>query len=231
LALEAFLERAAATVGDACDLEALVALAQPVLLAEAREIVAPLPPLGQRIAVARDVAFGFAYEAVFEGWREAGAELAFFSPLADEGPSHHMDAVYLPGGYPELYAGRLAANQRFLQGLRASAARGAAIYGECGGFMVLGQGLIDADGKPHAMAGLLPVTTSFAKPALHLGYREMRLASAMPLGPSGTTFRGHEFHYGRRHQGIRHGLVYALDRPSRIDGKERIASHGASAYL
>jgi len=193
--LDGFLERAARIVGGACDLDALVALARPARRAETNETVAPLPPLGQRVAVARDVAFGFAYRSVLEGWRDAGAELLFFSPLADEPPGDDADAVYLPGGYPELHAGRLAANLRFLDGLRASAARGAAIYGECGGFMVLGQGLIDAGGERHRMAGLLPVATSFAKPALHLGYREARLACATPLGPADAGFRGHEFHY------------------------------------
>jgi cobyrinic acid a,c-diamide synthase len=195
--LEAFLERAGSAVGNACDLVALAALARPARLAAASETVAPLPPLGQRIAVAHDVAFGFAYASVLEGWRTAGAELAFFSPLANETPDDAADAVYLPGGYPELHAGRLAASQRFLEGLRASAGRGATVYGECGGFMVLGQGLIDARGERHRMAGLLPVATSFAKPALHLGYREMRLAAATPLGQEGARFRGHEFHYAR----------------------------------
>lgn len=193
--LERFLDHAARAVRDACDVAALVALARPARLGPTNERVVPLPPLGQRIAVARDVAFGFAYPSVLEGWRAAGADLTFFSPLADETPADDADAVYLPGGYPELYAGRLAASQRFPEGLRTSAARGAAIYGECGGFMVLGQGLIDADGKRHRMAGLLPVATSFAKPALHLGYREMRLAAATPLGPAGVSYRGHEFHY------------------------------------
>jgi len=193
--LEAFLERAARVVGEACDLPTLVGLARPAQLAESRAKVAPLPPLGQRIAVARDVAFGFAYRSVLEGWHEAGAELVFFSPLADETPGDDADAVYLPGGYPELHARRLAANRQFLGGLRAAAARGAAIYGECGGFMVLGQGLIDAQGERRPMAALLPVTTSFAKPSLHLGYREARLACATPLGPVGAVFRGHEFHY------------------------------------
>jgi cobyrinic acid a,c-diamide synthase len=193
--LEGFLERAAGVVGDACDLDALVALARPARLAEPSAEVAPLPPLGQRIAVARDVAFGFAYRSVLEGWREAGAEFLPFSPLADETPGSNADAVYLPGGYPELHAGQLAANRRFLGGMRAAAARGAAVYGECGGFMVLGQGLIDARGQRHPMAGLLPVTTSFAKPSLHLGYREARLACATPLGSAGAGFRGHEFHY------------------------------------
>jgi cobyrinic acid a,c-diamide synthase len=193
--LEGFLERAARVVGTACDLEALVALARPARLAEPSAKVAPLPPLGQRIAVARDVAFGFAYRAVLEGWREAGAELAVFSPLADETPGDDADAIYLPGGYPELHAGQLAANRRFLEGLRAAAARGATVYGECGGFMVLGQGLVDAQGERHPMAGLLPVTTSFAAPSLHLGYRAARLACATPLGRAGAGFRGHEFHY------------------------------------
>ena len=91
------------------------------------------PPLGQRIAVARDIAFAFVYPALLDGWRKAGAELSFFSPLADEGPSSAADAVYLPGGYPELHAGRLAANAVFLNGLRAAAERGATVFGECGG--------------------------------------------------------------------------------------------------
>jgi len=193
--LEGFLERAARIIGGACDLDAIVALAQPARLGDARAKVAPLPPLGQRTAVARDVAFGFAYRSVLEGWREAGAEFLPFSPLADEMPGSNADAVYLPGGYPELHAGQLAANRRFLAGLRAAAARGATVYGECGGFMVLGQALVDAQGERHPMAGLLPVTTSFAKPSLHLGYREARLACATPLGPAGTGYRGHEFHY------------------------------------
>ena len=193
--LERFLDHAASAVRDACDLAALVALARPARLGPTNGRVVPLPPLGQRIAIAHDVAFGFAYASVLEGWRAAGAQLTFFSPLADEAPADDADAVYLPGGYPELCAGRLAASQRFLEGLRTSAARGAAIYGECGGFMVLGQGLIDADDRRHRMACLLPVVTSFAKPALHLGYREMRLAATTPLGPAGAAFRGHEFHY------------------------------------
>src|SRR5262249_21961451 len=105
--LEGFLERTARAVGETCDLDALVALARPTRVAKASAAVAPLPPLGQRIAVARDVAFGFAYRSVLDGWRQAGAELSFFSPLADEAPGHDADAVYLPGGYPEVHAGQL----------------------------------------------------------------------------------------------------------------------------
>jgi cobyrinic acid a,c-diamide synthase len=195
--LDAFLDRAAAIVGAAVDLERLAALARPARLAPpaAAESVVPIPPLGQRIAIARDSAFLFTYSGVLEGWRAAGAELTFFSPLADEAPARETDSVYLPGGYPELHAARLAANGIFLGGLRAAAARGATIFGECGGFMALGRALIDGEGRAHEMAGLLPVTTSFATRRLHLGYREMALAFATPLGPRGARFRGHEFHY------------------------------------
>src|SRR5260370_13498892 len=118
--LEGFLERAARVVGTACDLEALVALARPARLAEPSAKVAPLPPLGQRIAVARDVASGFAYRAVLEGLREAGAPLAGLSPPPDDTPGEDADAVYLPGGHPELHAGQLAANRRVLEGRSAA---------------------------------------------------------------------------------------------------------------
>ena len=197
-ALEAFLEAAAALVARHIDGEALRKLARPARsIAEPSPAEAPLPPLGQRIAVAADEAFAFAYPAVLEGWRRAGAELLPFSPLSDQAPAAACDAVYLPGGYPELQAGRLAGNGAFLEGLRQAAGRGAAVYGECGGFMALGAGLVDATGERHAMAGLLPLETSFAAPRLTLGYRSARLLADGPLGRRGAGFRGHEFHYAR----------------------------------
>ena len=193
-ALEAFLTRAGEIIGAHVDLEALSALARPC--ARAAEAPAPpVPPLGQSIAVARDLAFAFAYPHVLEAWRTAGAELRFFSPLADDAPPPEADAVFLPGGYPELHAGRLADNAGFLDGLRGAAARGAVVYGECGGYMVLGQSLTDAQGARHAMAGLLPLETSFARPRRHLGYREAVLLDAGPLGETGARYRGHEFHF------------------------------------
>jgi cobyrinic acid a,c-diamide synthase len=119
-----------------------------------------------------------------------------FSPLADEPPPEHCDVCWLSGGYPELHAGRLAAAQRFRQRLARFAAT-RPVHGECGGYMVLGQGLEDATGVRHAMTGLLGHATSFAKRALHLGYREARLLTDAPLGKTGTLVRGHEFHYAR----------------------------------
>jgi cobyrinic acid a,c-diamide synthase len=196
--LPTFLE-AAADIADRClDLQQLRSLARAVRApgpAAANGNAAGVPPLGQRIAVARDVAFAFAYPALLEQWREAGAELSFFSPLADEAPEAGVDAIYLPGGYPELHAGRLAANARFMSGLRAAAGRGATVFGECGGYIVLGVGLVDPNGQSHAMTALLPLQTSFAERRLHLGYRRARLAMDCALGARGTAFRGHEFHY------------------------------------
>ena len=143
-----------------------------------------LPP-GQTVALAQDAAFSFVYPHVLAGWREAGAEIIPFSPLADEAPPARADAVWLPGGYPELHAGALAAAGRFRAGM---AAFGGPVHGECGGYMALGAGLIDAAGERHAMTGLLDQVTSFAKRRLHLGYRVATL-------PDGAVLRGHEFHY------------------------------------
>ena len=193
-ALDTMLNGAAKLIEENLDMERLISLARPSALSGS-VLSPPLPPLGQHIAVARDDAYAFAYPAILNGWRQAGAELSFFSPLADEAPDKQADAVYLPGGYPELHAGRLAATIRFLPELRRLAENGKWIYGECGGYMTLGQALQDQDGQYHAMGGLLPVITSFAKRRLHLGYRQCRLAANTPFGRPGALFRGHEFHY------------------------------------
>lgn len=194
--LPVFLDRAADWIESAVDLAAVTALFRSGAAAAAGGGAGPcLPALGQRIAVARDAAFAFSYPHVLSGWRAAGSELGFFSPLADEAPAPASDAVYLPGGYPELYAGTLAANAGFRAAMRDAHERGLAIFGECGGYMVLGDELTDADGAAHAMLGILPVRTSFAAPALHLGYRDVVTCGRSPLGAGGVGFRGHEFHY------------------------------------
>ena len=155
---------------------------------------AAFPPPGQRIALAQDAAFSFIYPHVLAGWRAAGAAMVPFSPLADEPPPADCDACWLPGGYPELHAGTLAAAARYLSGLRRFA-QTRPVHGECGGYMVLGTGLEDADGQQHAMAGLLSHSTSFARRRMTLGYRRATLLAPGPLGPAGTVLRGHEFHY------------------------------------
>jgi cobyrinic acid a,c-diamide synthase len=189
-----YLDRLCAHFAPHLELDALRALAIAPSVAQT-EPARAVPPLGQRIAVADDVAFGFSYAATLLGWRAAGAEVVRFSPLAGEGPDAAADAIYLPGGYPELHAGTLAANTTFMDGLRHAARKGTTIHGECGGYMTLGEILIDADGNRHAMAGLLPLVTSFAERQLHLGYRQGVLLGDGPLGKAGRAFRGHEFHY------------------------------------
>jgi cobyrinic acid a,c-diamide synthase len=153
-----------------------------------------LTPPGQRIALASDAAFTFIYPHVLEGWRRAGAEIVTFSPLNDEAPPESCNCCWLPGGYPELHAGALADAHHFRSGL-VRFAETRAVHGECGGYMVLGEGLEDADRARHAMTGLLGHATSFAERKLHLGYREARLLCDGPLGSAGTIVRGHEFHY------------------------------------
>ncbi|NQU61590.1 MAG: cobyrinate a,c-diamide synthase [Rhodospirillales bacterium] len=194
--LEIFLQNAAELIAEYVDVDELLMLAEPLKIQrDTNDVALPLAPLGQRIAVAADDAFTFSYPLVVGGWRGAGAEITTFSPLADEAPDNSADAVYLPGGYPELHGGTLANSAKFLAGLRTAAATGVTVYGECGGYMVLGQGLVDADGQRHAMAGLLGLETSFAERKLHLGYRRVAALAAGPLAEQGAYFRGHEFHY------------------------------------
>ena len=196
--LAGFLDAAAELVAAHVDTGRLRGLARAGWsTTDSSPATSPLPPLGQRIALAEDVAFAFRYPLIIDGWRRAGAEIVPFSPLADQPPDSTADAVYLPGGYPELHAGVLAGNERFLGGVRAAAARGAVVFGECGGYMVMGQGLIDGGGACHAMAALLPLVTSFAERRLHLGYRRAVLCDSGPLGGAGACFRGHEFHFAR----------------------------------
>ncbi|MBK8160184.1 MAG: cobyrinate a,c-diamide synthase [Rhodospirillaceae bacterium] len=179
---------------DCLDLDGIADAAGSINAVDAK-LTPLLPPLGQRIAVADDAAFAFAYPFHLKAWAAAGAEITSFSPLANEAPRADADAVYLPGGYPELHAGRLAGNAAFMDGLRSAAASNTLIYGECGGYMALGAGMVDAAGARHAMAGLLPVETSFAARKLHLGYRQATLLDAAPFGAGLASFRGHEFHY------------------------------------
>ena len=156
---------------------------------------APLPtPPAQRIALARDAAFSFTYPHLLEGWRAAGAEILPFSPLADEAPDASADLAWLPGGYPELHGGTLAAAQTFKSGLRAFAET-KPVHGECGGYMALGAALIDKEGTRHEMAGLLSLVTSYEKRKFHLGYRRAVLQAPLPGFDTGAALRGHEFHY------------------------------------
>jgi cobyrinic acid a,c-diamide synthase len=191
--LRARIDRLADMAERHIDLEAVIACAQPIRWTATARVCA-LPPPGQRIALASDAAFTFVYPHLLASWRKAGAEIVTFSPLADEPPPANCDVCWLPGGYPELHAGALAAAQKFRTGV-ARFAQTRPVHGECGGYMVLGEGIEDASGARHAMTGLLGHATSFAKRRLHLGYREAQLRASSPIGAAGAIVRGHEFHY------------------------------------
>ncbi|MEP4247118.1 cobyrinate a,c-diamide synthase [Tateyamaria sp.] len=189
--LEAAISGYAEFLRENVDLDALKRAAR----AEATMASAPLPtPPAQRIALARDAAFSFTYPHLLEGWRAAGAEILPFSPLADEAPDASADLAWLPGGYPELHGGTLAAAQTFKSGLR-TFAKTKPVHGECGGYMALGASLIDKEGIRHEMAGLLNLVTSYEKRKFHLGYRRAVLQAPLPGFDTGAALRGHEFHY------------------------------------
>lgn len=186
------LDDAATFVAEHVDLDAILAAAQG-----ARDsATAPLhiTPPAQRIALAQDNAFAFVYPHLLAGWRAAGAEVLPFSPLRDEAPDASADICWLPGGYPELNAGTLAAAETFRSGMQ-HFAQTKPVHGECGGYMALGAGLVDKDGVRHQMAGLLGVETSFARRKFHLGYRRATLRAPIPGAATGAQLRGHEFHY------------------------------------
>lgn len=190
--LEAAITGYAAFLRENVDIGAIRAAARGKLPSNA-DAKLPAPP-AQRIALARDAAFSFTYPHLLEGWRAAGAEILPFSPLADHAPEPSADLVWLPGGYPELHGGTLAASHNFLKGLK-DHAKTRPIHGECGGYMALGAGLIDKEGHRHQMAGLLGLVTSYEKRKFHLGYRRAVLDAPLPGHGVGAALRGHEFHY------------------------------------
>ncbi|HEY6633013.1 MAG TPA: cobyrinate a,c-diamide synthase [Rhizobiaceae bacterium] len=193
--IETHIGRLADVMERSIDIDRVLELMTP-LNPTGGDSAAALPPPGQRIALAADAAFSFLYPHVARHWRESGAEIVPFSPLADQGPDQACDVCWLPGGYPELHAGRLAAARNFRDGMTKFAAA-KPVHGECGGFMVLGEGLVDAEGERHRMLGLLSHATSFARRKMNLGYRQAKLTAGSALGPAGASVRGHEFHYAQ----------------------------------
>ena len=198
--LEVILDHSADLIDEYCDLDAILDAAQRLPTAGKAVAALPLPvtnPLAinqpaKTIAVANDAAFGFAYHHLLAGWQQRGAEIQPFSPLNDEKPADDADFIFLPGGYPELHLPTLSRNHQFLAGLNKAATANIPIYGECGGYMVLGTGITDASGNRFDMAGLLDIETSFANKKRHLGYRKFT-----PIEPFfwNGPFLGHEFHY------------------------------------
>jgi cobyrinic acid a,c-diamide synthase len=173
------------------DLDRLLALAVP--------LPAPEPTRGRprpartRIGVARDAAFQFYYAENLEALEEAGAELVAWSPLADPDVPD-VDGLYLGGGYPELHAAALADNASVRKAVRRFADGNRPIYAECGGLMFLAESLEDAGGRVHPMVGVLPAPVRMRAHGLTIGYAQVQLAAACPLGTAGRVARGQEFH-------------------------------------
>ena len=155
---------------------------------------AAVPPR-VRLAVARDAAFCFTYAETLEALQENGAELCFFSPLQDTALPPDIGGLYLPGGYPELYAAELAANAPMRAALKAAVENGLPTAAECGGFLYLGQTLEDTDGTPHLMAGVLPGQGVKTGRLVRFGYATLTAQADSMLFAAGEQFPAHEFHH------------------------------------
>jgi cobyrinic acid a,c-diamide synthase len=195
--VEAVMERLAAHIEEHVDVPRLLESARSPAPLEApatsQEQAASRPP-GPRIAVAWDHAFAFYYADNLALLRERGADLVFFSPLtASALPA--CDGLYLGGGYPELHAAALSANDGFRASLAAAIADGLPTYAECGGLLYLCDSLTDLDGVEWPLVGAIPGAAAMHERLQGMGYRSARLAADSLLGPAGTVVRGHEFHY------------------------------------
>ena len=191
------LGRLADTFEATVDVELLLQLSQTNAPAKWPAPAAPAHPCSKRvrIGVARDAAFCFYYQDNLDLLEAAGAEIVCFSPLCDERLPENLHAIYLGGGYPELHAARLAANQRVISDLRGFHRAGGVMYAECGGLMYCARELIDADGRTFPMLDLLPARTVMQKRRAALGYVTWRATAETFLGGPGTDMRGHEYHY------------------------------------
>ena len=195
--VEEWFDKLTAQVEETIDLDRLLELSRQ---ADTPDIVpAVFPPEPQsrrtRIAVAQDKAFNFYYQDSLDLLEAWGAELVPFSPLDDEALPDGVGGVYIGGGFPELFASELAANEDMKLSIRDAHANGRMLYAECGGLMYLGQSLTDFDGEPHGMVGLIPAKSSMSKGRLTLGYREVEALADGVLLAKGARVRGHEFHW------------------------------------
>ncbi len=204
---ESFIDKAARYICQNLDMRLLASKANFFTNLE-KNTAFSLPPLGQKIAIAKDAAFNFIYPHISEQWHKAGAEISFFSPLNNQIPALDVDAVFFAGGYPELFAGELSGKDKLRTRLKQLGKQGALIYGECGGYMVMGKAIIDKDGVAHKMFDLLDLTTSFANPKRQLGYRQLQHDSQLPWSKN---LNGHEFHYTQTTKATGEPLFKACD--------------------
>jgi cobyrinic acid a,c-diamide synthase len=220
---ERFFEQLAAQAEQTIDLDRVLALARsaPAFTARPSDLFPARAIAPQtRIAVAQDEAFSFYYQDNLDLLRAWGTDLASFSPLHDQALPERIGGLYLGGGFPELFAAQLAANQAIHAAIRQAAGRGLPIYAECGGLMYLGAGIVDATGHRHTMIGLVPGWSAIDQPRLSIGYRTGRAHRDSFLLRQGEPVRGHEFHWSNLAGGpTETSAAYVLDgEPRRWEG-------------
>jgi cobyrinic acid a,c-diamide synthase len=219
----AFIDNLANVVGKNVDVDGLLSISGTVPILQ----TPPIPLFSKegdrggviRIAIARDQAFSFYYEDNFDILRDFGAELVFFSPLADKALPEGIAGLYIGGGYPELHAERLAANRSMMDSIKNFAESGGKIYAECGGFMYLTEGIVDFDGQFHRMAGIFPTKAKMLNRRKALGYVEVDAVRDNPLATKGSRIRGHEFHYSE-----------IDDMPTSVDRVYRVNKPGSDSW-
>jgi cobyrinic acid a,c-diamide synthase len=163
-----------------------------------------------RIGVARDQAFSFYYEDNLDLLRRAGADIVFFSPINDSVLPRNLDALYLGGGYPELYAEKLSANKSMLMSLRDFVSRRGLVYAECGGLILLAKQITTNDSANYGMSGILPFQIEMTDKLVQFGYVTVELIDDSLLGPAGMVIRGHSFHYSRMRSCVRVPTSYSV---------------------
>lgn len=186
---------------------------------------------GLKLGVARDDAFSFYYEDNIRLLEYMGFEMIGFSPLNDSSLPDHLDAVYLGGGYPELYGEALSANSDFLDSLKGALQKGIPTYAECGGYMYLTEGIKDSEGKLHRMTGFLDGYCEMTPNLQRFGYAEVKTAS-------GISLRGHEFHHSRWRGPSETPMSLTLSKPIELGnqaswtcGQRKLNVHGAYVHL
>lgn len=215
------MKHAGEAVEKFCDLDEILSIARqsPDLPVFSRADQGAEP--GVTVGVAMDEAFCFYYRDNLDRLRQAGANLQFFSPARDRLPE--VDAVYLGGGYPELYAAELEASD-CRRDLKKAADAGLPIYGECGGLMYLTES-IEADGKAHRACGILPAKAVMTGKLQALGYSDAEAVDGTLL-PQGLTYRGHEFHFSKVECGSEAKFALKMKRGKGIcDGRDGLCEH------
>jgi len=188
---------------------ALSASAAPV-----KNLQSTTPKFSKRIAVAQDEAFHFYYVANLEWLRQQGAEIVSFSPLHDNKVPENVDALILGGGFPEVFAEEMSANRSMLISLKKSVESGIPCYAECGGLMLLADGLKVHSGKCYSMAGVVPGTVEMTKQLQNFGYCKIDSLKSGEI-------RGHEFHYSSWSEETKQANLWEVTRHStRISRRE-----------